>query len=174
MTKKQMRGLIRREGFLLTLAALPVSLIVSAGTAWLILPDGWSTANYLLLSGIAIACAAVVVQISVGKPAAAAAKLPPVEALRGNFAEKETARRRKVSQDNLTIFRLSRIFGHAGGKKWLFTTLSLAFSGILFMTAATWMASWDDEAYSRQNGFQDNEYHISYLYYCKSSSFSCI
>lgn len=32
------------------------------------------------------------------------------------------------------------------------------------MTAATWMASWDDEAYSRQNGFQDNEYHISYLY----------
>ena len=164
MTKKQMRGLIRREGFLLTLAALPVSLIVSAGTAWLILPDGWSTANYLLLSGIAIACAAVVVQISVGKPAAAAAKLPPVEALRGNFAEKETARRRKASQDNLTIFRLARIFGHAGGKKWLFTTLSLAFSGILFMTAATWMASWDDEAYSRQNGFQDNEYHISYLY----------
>lgn len=164
MTKKQMRGLIRREGFLLTLAALPVSLIVSAGTAWLILPDGWSTTNYLLLSGIAIACAAVVVQISVGKPAAVAAKLPPVEALRGNFAEKETGRRRKTSQDNLTIFRLARIFGHAGGKKWLFTTLSLAFSGILFMTAATWMASWDDEAYSRQNGFQDNEYHISYLY----------
>ena len=32
------------------------------------------------------------------------------------------------------------------------------------MTAATWMVSWDDEAYSRQNGFQDNEYHISYLY----------
>lgn len=164
MTKKQMRGLIRREGFLLTLLALPVSLVVSAGIAWLILPDGWSMTNYLLLCGITVVCATVVVQISVGKPAAVAAKLPPVEALRGNLAEEETTKRHKSSQDNLTIFRLARIFGNAGGKKWIFTTLSLAFSGILFMTAATWMASWDDEAYSRQNGFQDNEYHISYLY----------
>ena len=164
MTKKQMRGLIRREGFLLTLLALPVSLVVSAGIAWLILPDGWSMTNYLFLCGITVACATVVVQISVGKPAAVAAKLPPVEALRGNLAGEETTKRHKSSQDNLTIFRLARIFGNAGGKKWIFTTLSLAFSGILFMTAATWMASWDDEAYSRQNGFQDNEYHISYLY----------
>ena len=164
MTKKQMRGLIRREGFLLTLLALPVSLVVSAGIAWLILPDGWSMTNYLFLCGITVACATVVVQISVGKPAAVAAKLPPVEALRGNLAEEETTKCHKSSQDNLTIFRLARIFGNAGGKKWIFTTLSLAFSGILFMTAATWMASWDDEAYSRQNGFQDNEYHISYLY----------
>lgn len=164
MTKKQMRGLIRREGFLLTLLALPVSLVVSAGIAWLILPDGWSMTNYLFLCGITVACATVVVQISVGKPAAVAAKLPPVEALRGNLAEEETTKRHKSSQDNLTIFRLARIFGNAGGKKWIFTTFSLAFSGILFMTAATWMASWDDEAYSRQNGFQDNEYHISYLY----------
>lgn len=164
MTKKQMRGLIRREGFLLTLLALPVSLVVSAGIAWLILPDGWSVTNYLFLCGITVACATVVVQISVGKPAAVAAKLPPVEALRGNLAEEETTKRHKSSQDNLTIFRLARIFGNAGGKKWIFTTLSLAFSGILFMTAATWMASWNDEAYSRQNGFQDNEYHISYLY----------
>lgn len=164
MTKKQMRGLIRREGFLLTLLALPVSLVVSAGIAWLILPDGWSMTNYLLLCGITVVCATVVVQISVGKPAAVAAKLPPVEALRGNLAEEETTKRHKSSQDNLTIFRLAHIFGNAGGKKWIFTTLSLAFSGILFMTAATWMASWDDEAYSRQNGFQDNEYHISYLY----------
>ena len=164
MTKKQMRGLIRREGFLLTLLALPVSLVVSAGIAWLILPDGWSMTNYLFLCGITVVCATVVVQISVGKPAAVAAKLPPVEALRGNLAEEETTKRHKSSQDNLTIFRLARIFGNAGGKKWIFTTLSLAFSGILFMTAATWMASWDDEAYSRQNGFQDNEYHISYLY----------
>lgn len=164
MTKKQMRGLIRREGFLLTLLALPISLVVSAGIAWLILPDGWSMTNYLFLCGITVACATVVVQISVGKPAAVAAKLPPVEALRGNLAEEGTTQRHKSSQDNLTIFRLARIFGNAGGKKWIFTTLSLAFSGILFMTAATWMASWDDEAYSRQNGFQDNEYHISYLY----------
>ena len=164
MTKKQMRGLIRREGFLLTLLALPVSLVISAGIAWLILPDGWSMTNYLFLCGITVACATVVVQISVGKPAAVAAKLPPVEALRGNLAEEETTKRHKSSQDNLTTFRLARIFGNAGGKKWIFTTLSLAFSGILFMTAATWMASWDDEAYSRQNGFQDNEYHISYLY----------
>lgn len=164
MTKKQMRGLIRREGFLLTLLALPISLVVSAGIAWLILPDGWSMTNYLFLCGITVVCATVVVQISVGKPAAVAAKLPPVEALRGNLAEEETTKRHKSSQDNLTIFSLARIFGNAGGKKWIFTTLSLAFSGILFMTAATWMASWDDEAYSRQNGFQDNEYHISYLY----------
>lgn len=164
MTKKQMRGLIRWEGFLLTLLALPVSLVVSAGIAWLILPDGWSMTNYLFLCGITVACATVVVQISVGKPAAVAAKLPPVEALRGNLAGEETTKRHKSSQDNLTIFRLARIFGNAGGKKWIFTTFSLAFSGILFMTAATWMASWDDEAYSRQNGFQDNEYHISYLY----------
>lgn len=164
MTKRQMRGLIRRQGFLLTISALPISLLVSAGIAWAILPEGWCISNYLTLSVITALVTAVVVQISVGRPAAVAAKLPPVEALRGDLTAEGAAKRRSRSCENLSIFRLACIFGSAGGKKWIFTTLSLAFSGVLFMTAATWMASWDDEAYSRQNGFQDNEYHISYLY----------
>lgn len=164
MTKKQMRGLIRREGLLLTILALPISLAVSACIAWAILPDGWSLSNYLTFSGVTAICTSVVVQISVGKPASVAAKLPPVKALLGDLSAEETKNRRAPLLENLTLFRLARIFGNAVGKKWIFTTLSLAFSGILFMTAATWMTSWDDEAYSRQDGYQDNEYHISYLY----------
>ena len=164
MTKRQMRGLIRRQGFLLTVLALPISLIVSAGIALAVLPDGWSISNYFICSATMTIIIAVVVQVSVGKPASVASKLPPVEALRGNLTEKGTAKRHRSSCDNLSIYRLARIFGNAGGKKWIFTTLSLAFSGVLFMTATTWITSWDDEAYSRQNGFQDNEYHISYLY----------
>ena len=47
-------------------------------------------------------------------------------------------------------------------KKATVTMLSLALGGILFMTAATYMSSFDKENYARQGYFVDAEFHIGY------------
>lgn len=40
--------------------------------------------------------------------------------------------------------------------------MSLALGGILFMCAATYMSSFDKEAYARQGVFEHGEFYISY------------
>ncbi|HIS44060.1 MAG TPA: FtsX-like permease family protein [Candidatus Scatomorpha merdigallinarum] len=162
-TKRQMKGLIRREGLLLTALALPASLTLSGLIAYAVTPDGWSWQNFALLCAIASVCGALTVQLSLRKPAAMAAMISPVEAAHSTASDREIKRHGKSSAE-LSPRRLALISWSVGRRKWLLTTLSLTFSGVLFMTAATWMSSWDDDAYSRQSGFQDNEYHISYLY----------
>lgn len=104
------------------------------------------------------------VQISIGKPASIASKVSPIEASRSSFSGDESTDDKKVGHHRLTPFRLALMSNRNSRKKWRFTSVSLAFGGILFMVAAVWISAWDDEAYSRQNSFQDSEYHISYLY----------
>lgn len=47
-------------------------------------------------------------------------------------------------------------------KKAAITMLSLSLGGILFMTAATYMSSFDKENFARQGYFTDAEFHIEY------------
>ena len=47
-------------------------------------------------------------------------------------------------------------------KKAVITLASLAFGGVLFMTAATYMSSFDKENYARQGIWKEAEFHIQY------------
>lgn len=64
----------------------------------------------------------------------------------------------------LTPYVLARMESSRSRKKWLLVTASLALGGILFMTAATWNASWDKDDFSRQEEFENGEIKIKYLY----------
>ncbi len=64
---------------------------------------------------------------------------------------------RKLSPVGLGMMNFSK-----NRKKATVTMLSLALGGILFMTAATYMSSFDKENYARQGYFVDAEFHIGY------------
>ena len=100
--------------------------------------------------------------ISVRKPARLAAAVSPMEALRyvPQDGMKKGANKklcRKLSPVGLGMMNFSK-----NRKKATITMLSLALGGILFMTAATYMSSFDKENYARQGYFVDAEFHIGY------------
>ena len=164
MTQKQVRKMIRREGLLLNLISIPASLLISGIVSLILLPDGWNLRNYCLFGAIFSVLSVVIVQISIGKPASIASIVSPIEASRSSFSGDDSTADKTVGHHRLSPFRLALMTNRNSRKKWRFTSVSLAFGGILFMVAAVWIGAWDDEAYSRQNSFQDSEYHISYLY----------
>ena len=62
----------------------------------------------------------------------------------------------------LTPFGLGVMNFERNRKKAVITMLSLALGGILFMTAANFMSSFDKDNYARQGIWKDAEYHIQY------------
>ena len=63
---------------------------------------------------------------------------------------------------SLTPFGLGTMNFSKDKKKAAVTMLSLALGGILFMTAATYMSSFDKASYARQGIFKDAEFNIQY------------
>lgn len=164
MTEKQIRKMVRREGAWLCAASIPAALILGGIIAYALLPDGWSFGNYLFTAGATSVFGYAAVQISVSKPAALAAKVSPIEAARvlndggGEVKEKEKKHKK------LTPFVIARIGQENSAKKQKLMTVSIAFGGIVFMIAATYLYAWDEKAFSRTGVFERAEYVISYLY----------
>ncbi len=189
MTPLQVRKMIRREGWLLCGISIPLGLLLSGIIAYFLLPEGWNLKNYGTVCLLVTAAACLIVQFSISRPAAAAAKISPVDAAKTTGSDREYSGRSKkrgrhadaanaaapwqtVSPAQITSrprrplspCTLARLEGQSSRKKWWLTTASLAFGGILFMVASSWNASWDEEAFSRDGDFQKGEYVLSYLY----------
>lgn len=163
MTSRQVKRMIRREGLLLSLFAIPLGLILGGIISYLLIPEGWNFKNFGITALAVFILGVLIVQISVGKPASIASKISPIEAANRVYTDgkgKMDNRRHK----RLTPYTLAWMESRNNRKKWWLTTVSLAFGGVIYMVAASWIASWDEDAYSRQDIFKDSEYYISYLY----------
>lgn len=162
MTKKQMRKLVSREGRMLFLRAAPLGIVIGGVVGYFLLPAGFSILNTLLLAVGVFVVVYVITLLSVHKPAKLAAAVSPMEALRYQPQDgMKAAAGRKLCR-NLTPVGLGVMNFGKNRKKATVTMLSLALGGILFMTAATYMTSFDRDAYSRQIYFKDAEAHINY------------
>lgn len=129
---------------------------------YFIIPSGFSVINTLLIALCVFAVIYIITMMSVHKPAKLAAAVSPMEALRYVPQDdmKQTANRKMCR--SLTPFGLGVMNFSKNKKKAVVTMLSLALGGILFMTAATYMSSFNKENYSRQGNFADAEFDISY------------
>lgn len=107
MTQKQVRKMIRREGLLLNLISIPVSLLMSGIISLILLPDGWDVRNFCLLGAVFSILSIVIVQISIREPASIASKVSPIEASRSSFSGDESTDDKKVGHHRLTPFRLA-------------------------------------------------------------------
>lgn len=162
MTKKQMRKFVSREGSFLFLSASPAGILVGAAAGYCMIPDGFNVKNLILIVLFVFMAVYVITMISVRKPARLASAVSPMEALR--YVPKETMDKagngklcRKLTPLYLGIMNFSK-----NRKKTVITMLSLGLGGILFMTAAAYMSSFDKEKYARQGDFQDAEFNITY------------
>ena len=162
MTKKQMKKLVSKEGRRLFLYASPIGILIGGIAGYFIIPSGFSIINTLLMAVCVFAIVYIITMISVHKPAKLAAAVSPMEALRYVPQDdmKKTANKKMCR--NLTPLGLGVMNFSKNKKKAAVTMLSLALGGILFMTAATFMSSFDRDNYARQGIWKDAEFHIQY------------
>ncbi|MDO4455038.1 MAG: ABC transporter permease [Eubacteriales bacterium] len=162
MTKKQMKKLVSREGVALYLRSAPIGILIGGIAGYFIIPNGFNILNTLLIIALVFVVIYIITMISVRKPARLAATVSPMEALRyvPQDGMKKAANKklcRKLSPMGLGMMNFSK-----NRKKATITMLSLALGGILFMTAATYISSFDKEGYSRQGIWEDADFNIFY------------
>lgn len=162
VTKKQMKKFVSYEGRMLYLRAVPIGILIGDIAGYFIIPDGFHIWNTLWIILLVFAVIYVITMVSVHKPARLAAAVSPMEALRyvSQDGMKKSANKklcRKLSPMGLGLMNFSK-----NRKKAIVTMLSLSLGGILFMTAATYMSSFDKMKYTRQGYFADAEFHIEY------------
>ena len=162
VTKKQMKKFVSREGRMLYLRSVPIGILIGSMAGYFIIPDGFHIWNTLLIIVLVFAVIYVITMVSIHKPARLAAAVSPMEALRyvSQDGMKKTANKklcRQLSPLGLGLMNFSK-----NRKKAIITMLSLSLGGILFMTAATYMSSFDKTKYARQGYFADAEFHIEY------------
>ena len=162
VTKKQMKKFVSHEGRMLYLRSVPIGILIGSMAGYFIIPDGFHIWNTLWIIVLVFAVIYVITMISVHKPARLAAAVSPMEALRyvSQDGMKKSANKklcRKLSPLELGLMNFSK-----NRKKAIVTMLSLSLGGILFMTAATYMSSFDKMKYTRQGYFADAEFHIEY------------
>lgn len=165
MTGKQIRKMVRKEGTLLCLFGAPIGLLLGAGFAWLVVPQGWSWKYAVLFFIIIWIADLLTVFISIQKPAKIAAHVSPMEALRTTgyeSDEKKTVTKRLHRK--ITPFHLARMSNTRNWKKTLFTMISLGVGGILFMVAAAFVTSLDIYEYSRQGQYKFGEFDLTLSY----------
>ena len=163
MTEKQLRKMVRREGGYLCAAAIPVSFILGGILAYILQPEGWSTPGYLTTAAVTGVFGFFAVQISVSKPAALAAKVSPIEASRDLWDGRDD-KEGNAKHKKLTAFVMARLGQSRSYKKRRLMTASIAFGGIVFMIAASYLYAWDEISFSREGVFSDAEYMVSYQY----------
>lgn len=170
MTKKQIRKMVRREGMFLSLIGIPIGLLTGGTAAYFLKPEGWDWIRTLAMAAVVIIADVITVQISLAKPAALASGISPIEAAKfaGNVdtgkvksEKRRTKRTARKLQRKLSPFGMARISAGRNRKKTFLTMLSLGVGGVLFMIAATFVVSVNQEEYSRQSTFQKGEYAIT-------------
>lgn len=94
MTEKQIKRMIRKEGYRFCLFGIPAGITVGIIFAYLLEPNGITIINAIATSIFAIILGIIIVQISVYKPAQIASNISPIEATKyvGNDPELKESR----------------------------------------------------------------------------------
>lgn len=162
MTKKQMKKLVFLEGSILFLRSAPIGITIGGLAGYFIIPDGFTLLHTAFIILLVFAVIYSITIISVHKPARLAAAVSPMEALRYVPQMQMKRKGNKKICRKLTPFHLGIMNFSKNKKKAVITMLSLALGGILFMTAATYISSFDKTNYARQGNFTNAEFDISY------------
>ena len=162
MTKKQMKKFVSKEGRLLFLKSAPIGILIGIIVGYFIMPEGFSIINTLIIVACVFVIIYIITMISITKPSKIASNVSPIEALRYTPQDTMKNKANKKVCRNLSPIGLGIMNFSKNKKKATITMLSLGLGGILFITAATYMSSFDKADYSRQGYFKDAEFYIQY------------
>lgn len=162
MTRKQLRKMVSKEGGILFLRSAPIGMIVGTAVGYGLTPGGFDAVHMLTVLIAVFVVIYIITLLSVRKPARIAAAVSPMEALRYlPQDEMKQAAGRKLCR-GLTPLGIAVMNFSKNRKKAAITMLSLGLGGVLFMTAATYMSSFNRENFPRQGYFRNAEFHIYY------------
>lgn len=161
-TKKQIKKMIFREGCQLSVMGITIGLIAANLIAIILIPKGWNISNVIGASLTVAVLTFIVVSFAINKPMKIAASTSPLESIRYSAASETmkvaTTKKlyRKLTPLQLAIMNFSR-----NRKKSILTLVSLGFSGILIICAATYNNSLSIEAMSRGALFAFGDYQLT-------------
>jgi putative ABC transport system permease protein len=165
MTRKQIKGLITKEGLLLCGVAIPIGILIGGIIGYLILKSGWDWRNTGIITIIVIITEVITVLLSIYKPAKIASGISPIEAAKfSGYHIVESRQTTSKLNRKLTPVNLANISGTRNRKKTVLTMISLGIGGVLFMIATTLICSTSLEEYSRQGEFRFGEFTINLSY----------
>lgn len=163
MTKKQIRNMVTREGWILSVFAIPAGIVIGVIGGFLLKSDGFSWSNAGMTALMTVVIELFTVLFSIRRPAKMAAAVSPIEASRFNAYEGKVRKgnTRKLAR-KITPLSMAKMGFARNRKKSTMTMISMGVGGILFMTASIYLNSFSQEGYSRQSEFAIGEYMISF------------
>lgn len=163
MTKKQIRNMVTREGWILSVFAIPAGIVIGVIGGFLLKSDGFSWSNAGMTALMTVVIELFTVLFSIRRPAKMAAAVSPIEASRFNAYEGKVRKgnTRKLAR-KITPLSMAKMGFARNRKKSTMTMISMGVGGILFMTASIYLNSFSQEGYSRQSEFAIGEYIISF------------
>lgn len=162
-TKKQIKNIVFKEGFILAGIAIPIGIILGYVLANIIIKsfmdiDVKSSRLPVILSVVVISFISVV--LSLLKPMKVASKVSIVDAVRytGNKISNKSKRK---GYKNINLKRLSHANLERNKKRTYMTLASLILSGTIFITVLTALESFDAEKMAREHFPYDIEVRLS-------------
>ncbi|EGT4636342.1 FtsX-like permease family protein [Clostridioides difficile] len=162
-TKKQIKNIVFKEGFILAGIAIPIGIILGYVLANIIIKsfmdiDVKSSRLPVILSVVVISFISVV--LSLLKPMKVASKVSIVDAVRytGNKISNKSKRK---GYKNINLKRLSHANLERNKKRTYMTLASLILSGTIFITVSTALESFDAEKMVREHFPYDIEVRLS-------------
>lgn len=161
-TKKQIKNIVFKEGFILAGIAIPIGIILGYVLANIIIKsfmdiDVKSSRLPVILSVVVISFISVV--LSLLKPMKVASKVSIVDAVRytGNKISNKSKRK---GYKNINLKRLSHANLERNKKRTYMTLASLILSGTIFITVSTALESFDAEKMAREHFPYDIEVRL--------------
>ncbi|MDE6035207.1 MAG: FtsX-like permease family protein [Ruminococcus sp.] len=157
MTENQMKKFVSREGGKLFIRSVPIGLLTGGIAGYIINPDGWRWFNTLWIFALVCTLIYIITMISVYRPAKTASTVSPTEALHYTPQNDTKKASGKCECRNLTPLGMGIMNFSRNRKKAVSTLMSLGLGGILFITSATYISSFDRNGFARQGDFRDAE-----------------
>ena len=158
-TKRQIRKIILREGFILSCISIPLGIAIGYLIGQVVIlkalkMDRYGVGGMNIFIAIGVAVITVIsVLLSLLKPMKMACNISPVEAMRYDGKDSKQKKRKGYEEINLkkiTFANLSR-----NKKRTVITLLSLSLSGILFIVASTIMNCMNPENMAKDHSLGD-------------------
>ena len=158
-TKRQIRKIILREGFILSCISIPLGIAIGYLIGQVVIlkalkMDRYGVGGMNIFIAIGVAVITVIsVLLSLLKPMKMACNISPVEAMRYDGNDSKQKKRKGYEEINLkkiTFANLSR-----NKKRTVITLLSLSLSGILFIVASSIMNCMNPENMAKDHSLGD-------------------
>ena len=158
-TGKQIKRIVKREGTLLFCVGAPLGLAIGSIFAWMLNSQGWSWINFAIWGSLILLLEYVAILYSISKPAKIASKVSPIEAYKTKGVLQNCKTPKHLFR-KITPFSMAKMNTSRNRKKFFMTSFSLAISGIIFMVGATFLTSFNQEAYARNGIMEHGEVRI--------------